>query len=139
MRSLTGNEIRARDRSRGSFDCAVSRYELAQVRLVVQAVPALVIVRPRSRPCSTSRQDRRAHVAAASITGRSTSSSIASAAASRRLEDRRHRLPERRAATNEARSRHAEMPAQRPEYSDRSIESGRRTAQVVCARAVVTR
>ena len=39
-----------------------------------------------------------------------------------RLEDRRHRLPERRAASNGARARHAERPAQRPERFDRGLD-----------------
>jgi ribosome-associated translation inhibitor RaiA len=39
-----------------------------------------------------------------------------------RIEDRRHRLPERRAATNGTRVRHGELPAQRPEFVARGID-----------------
>ncbi|MEO8694335.1 MAG: HPF/RaiA family ribosome-associated protein [Acidimicrobiales bacterium] len=95
---------------------------LAQVRMVLQSDPA------RDRPAEVEAvldidgKIARAHVAAATINEAVDLVVDRLRRRIERLEDRRHRLPERRAATNDARSRHAEVPAQRPEYEARSIE-----------------
>ena len=95
---------------------------VAQVRMIVEAGPA------RDRPAEVEAvldidgKIARAHVAAATITEAVDLVVDRLRRRIERLEDRRHRLPERRAAANQARSRHAEAPAQRPEYSARSID-----------------
>jgi len=95
---------------------------VAQVRLVIESGPA------RDRPAEVEAvldidgKIARAHVAAATITEAVDLVVDRLRRRIERLEDRRHRLPERRAATNQARSGHAEVPAQRPEYSARSID-----------------
>jgi ribosomal subunit interface protein len=94
----------------------------AQVRLVIESGAA------RDRPAVVEAvldidgKVARAHVAAATIAEAVDLVVDRLRRRIERLEDRRHRLPERRAATHEARSRHAEVPAQRPEYFPRSIE-----------------
>jgi len=95
---------------------------VAQVRLVVEAAPG------RDRPADVEAvldidgKVARAHVAAGTIAEAIDLVVDRLRRRIERLEDRRHRLPERRAATNEARSRHAELPVQRPEYSARSVD-----------------
>ena len=117
-----GQRDQARDKIARLVRLCREPVRVAQVRLVIQSGPA------RDRPAEVEAvldidgKIARAHVAAASITEAVDLVVDRLRRRIERLEDRRHRLPERRAATNEARWRHAEVPAQRPEYSDRSIE-----------------
>ncbi len=95
---------------------------VAQVRLVVESGPG------RDRPAEIEAvldidgTVARAHVAAATIPEAIDLVVDRLRRRIERLEDRRHRLPERRAATNGARSRHAELPTQRPEPLARDVD-----------------
>jgi ribosomal subunit interface protein len=95
---------------------------MAQVRLVVENGPG------RNRPAEVEAvldidgKIARAHVAAATVTEAIDLVVDRLRRRISRLEDRRHRMPERRAASNGSSWRHGEVPAQRPEYSTRSID-----------------
>ena len=95
---------------------------VAQVRLIVEPSAG------RARPVEVEAvldidgKVARAHVAAATVTEAIDLVVDRLRRRIERLEDRRHRMPERRAATNGSSWRHGEVSTQRPEYSTRSID-----------------
>jgi ribosome-associated translation inhibitor RaiA len=95
---------------------------LAQIRLVLEPGPG------RDRPAEVEAvldidgAVARAHVAAASVPAAIDLVVDRLRRRIERIEDRRHRLPDRRAATNGARRRHAELPAHRPHAVSRPVD-----------------
>ena len=117
-----GQRDQARDKIARLVRLCREPVRVAQVRLVVQAGPA------RDRPAEVEAvldidgKVARAHVAAATVTEAIDLVVDRLRRRIERLEDRRHRMPERRAAASGTNWRHGELSTQRPEYSTRSVD-----------------